>query len=78
VLLTNSASAAAGSPFAAREFIGGKASPVLGRASLLLLAGCNEVVGSGAMIVTGLLGPIGNELRVDTAAAGQLLIVYGV
>ena len=53
-------------------------SPVLGRASLLLLAGCNVVVGSGAMIVTGLLGPIGNELRVDPAAAGQLLIVYAV
>jgi len=30
------------------------------------------------MIVTGLLGPIVNELRVDTAAAGQLLIVYAV
>ena len=54
------------------------ASPVLGRASVLLLAGCNVVVGSGAMRVTGLLGPIGNELRVDTAAAGQLLIVYAV
>jgi predicted MFS family arabinose efflux permease len=47
-------------------------------ATLLLLAGCNLIVGSGAMVVTGLLARIGHDLEVGPAAAAQLITAYAI
>ena len=48
----------------------------LSDAHLLVLAACNVVVGTGAMVVTGLLTRITADLQVSTAEAGQLLSTY--
>lgn len=46
--------------------------------TLLLIAGCNLVVGSGAMVVTGLLAPLAADFAVSTAVAGQLITAYAL
>jgi predicted MFS family arabinose efflux permease len=46
--------------------------------SLLLLAACNFVVGSGAMALTGLVAPVAADLGVSTGSAAQLLTAYAL
>jgi DHA1 family inner membrane transport protein len=45
---------------------------------LYLLALCNLVIGTGAFVISGVLGPIGADLNVSVAAAGQAMTVYAL
>lgn len=47
-------------------------------ATLLLLAGCNMIVGSGAMVVTGLLGRVAQDLGISPSTAAQLITAYAI
>lgn len=47
-------------------------------ATLLLLAACNLIVGSSAMVITGLLAPIASDLGVSLSAAAQLISAYAI
>lgn len=46
--------------------------------TLPLLALCNLVIGTGAFVITGILVPIGDDLGVGTAAAGQAMTAYAL
>lgn len=48
------------------------------RGTLLLLAACNFVVGSGAMTITGLIAPMADDLAVTPGSAAQLLSAYAL
>jgi DHA1 family inner membrane transport protein len=45
---------------------------------LYFFALCNLVIGTGAFVVSGVLGPIGADLHVSVAAAGQAMTVYAL
>jgi len=49
-----------------------------GQGTLLLLAACNFVVGSGAMSITGLIAPMAQDLGVAPSSAAQLLAAYAL
>lgn len=45
---------------------------------LILLSLCNFVIGTGAFVISGILEPIGTDLGVSVAAAGQAMTVYAL
>lgn len=47
-------------------------------ATLLLLSLANLVIGTGAFVITGILVPIGEDLGVGVAAAGQAMTAYAL
>ncbi len=48
------------------------------KGTLFLLATCNFVVGSGAMVITGLIAPMAEDLGVTASSAAQLLTAYAL
>ncbi len=45
---------------------------------LYLFALCNLVIGSGAFVISGILAPIGADLNISVAAAGQTMTAYAL
>jgi len=45
---------------------------------LYLFALCNLVIGTGAFVISGILAPIGADLNVSVAAAGQAMTAYAL
>jgi MFS transporter, DHA1 family, inner membrane transport protein len=45
---------------------------------LYLFALCNLVIGTGAFVISGILAPIGADLNISVAAAGQAMTAYAL
>ncbi len=45
---------------------------------LYLFALCNLVIGTGAFVISGILAPIGDDLHISVAAAGQAMTAYAL
>lgn len=48
------------------------------RTLIILLSGCNFVIGMGAFVVIGMIGPMATDLATSTAATGSILTVYAL
>jgi DHA1 family inner membrane transport protein len=48
------------------------------RMVLLVLSGCNFIIGLGAMMIVGLLEPVSQDLGVSITAAGSMMTVYSI